>query len=387
MRFSCTHCGGITELEIIDTDYVGCGHCEEVVEVPKSRFDKNTVIAGDFVILEKIGIGGMGLVFKAHQISLERIVALKILKDSFCQNERFIHGFITEARSAAQLRHKNIVQAYAVGHDNGAFYIALEYIQGPTTADMMLQNHIFSEQEVLDIALQMSHALDHAWTNNQLLHRDIKPDNIMIDQNGHAKLMDLGLACPHMDSENGEADEVLGTPQYISPEQLTGCLMDFRGDQYSLGATLFHLLTNQFPFDGETATETALMNLNVEVTPPHLINPKISQSISKIVCKMMEKSPDKRFLSSQGLIEALESCRSPQKKKIIQKKKQTIEQLKTLQDNIHLDDILSPEEQRKLTKTKKPTHLKAQNSQFLKYSAIASISLFIISALIIFYQK
>ena len=101
----------------------------------------------------------------------------------------------------------------------------------------------------------------------------------------------------------------------------------------------------------------------------------------------MEKSPDKRFLSSQGLIEALESCRSPQKKKIIQKKKQTIEQLKTLQDNIHLDDILSPEEQRKLTKTKKPTHLKAQNSQFLKYSAIASISLFIISALIIFYQK
>ena len=146
MKFSFDHCRGITEIGLIEEEYVGCGHCDSILEVPKHRIDKNMLIAEDFVILEQIGIGGMGLVYKAHQISLERIVGLKILKDSFCQNEKLINGFITEARSAALLRHPNIVQAYAVGYDDGIFYIVMEYVEGPTTANMLLHNHKFSEK-------------------------------------------------------------------------------------------------------------------------------------------------------------------------------------------------------------------------------------------------
>ncbi|MCH2208085.1 MAG: protein kinase [Lentisphaerales bacterium] len=153
MKFSYDHCGDITEITLLDEEYVGFGHCDGIVEIPKHRFDKNMLISEDFVILEEIGIGGMDLVYRAHQISLERIAALKVLKDSFCQNQKLINGFITEASSATQLRHSNIIQAYAVGHKEGIFYIAMEYIEVPTAANMLLHNHTFSKKEIIKIAI------------------------------------------------------------------------------------------------------------------------------------------------------------------------------------------------------------------------------------------
>ncbi|MCM8534673.1 MAG: protein kinase [Lentisphaeraceae bacterium] len=373
MKFSCSHCGGITEVGVIESEYVGCGHCEEVVEVPKNRFDKGAVIAGDFVILEQIGIGGMGLVFKAHQISLERIVALKILKDSFSQDEKFINGFITEARSAAKLRHSNIVQAYAVGYDEGVFYIALEHVEGPTTAQMLLQNHRFSEKEVLKISIEISEALEHGWEKSQLLHRDIKPDNIMIDKAGNAKLMDLGLACPYNESLNEDEDEVLGTPQYISPEQLTGQLMDFRGDHYSLGATLYHLLTNEFPFNGEDASQTAMMHLNDPLTPPNQTKKNISEKFSNVICKMMAKSPDDRYRTSQELIHDLKACYA---------------QLSGSKRKVRLDGKPTRTRSRRKESAKpKSTPDRAHkqsvpHQNLLKYGTIAIVGLFVIIALV-----
>lgn len=373
MKFSCNHCGGITEIGLIEEEYVGCGHCDQVLEVPKHRFDKNMVIAGDFVILEQIGIGGMGLVYKAHQVSLERIVALKVLKESFCQNTKFIENFISEARAAAQLRHPNIVQAYAVGHDEGAFYIAMELVEGPTTANMLLDNYKFNEKEILKIATEISEALDYAWNSSQLLHRDIKPDNIMIDQNGKAMLMDLGLACNYTESVNEEDDVVLGTPQYISPEQLTGAMMDFRGDQYSLGATLYHLATNQYPFDGEDASQIAMKHLTDEVIPPKEINPSLSSSFSNLICKMMAKSPDDRFNKCSDLTAELMNCMQIRSKK-------------TLKSSRPVSSKRNKSSNRDTQKKVEKDIIKQDNTKYLKFAAIGVFILFGIISLILLFK-
>lgn len=285
-----------------------CGHCDEVVTVPRSRFATGSVI-GDFIILEEIGRGGMGVVYLAHQISLDRPAGLKILQENYANNPEFVVNFIKEARSAAKLNHPHIVQAYAVNEDEGVFYFAMEYIDGETMKAVLKRDKVIATDKAVTIIQQIAEALDCAWKEQKLIHRDIKPDNIMLTKNGRAKLADLGLSKVAGDNEDDDDDEIMGTPQYISPEHLTGAPMDVRSDIYSLGATFFHLVTGRFPYEGRTANEIARKHLEATLVPPHLVNPKVPEAISHIIVKMMKKNVNERYQDAEELVEDLRMFR------------------------------------------------------------------------------
>ena len=194
MRFQCPLCKEL--LLINDTEKgttVECSHCGKNVTVPASRTAPGSII-GDFIITREIGRGGMGIVYLAHQISLDRPAALKILADSYANNADFVVGFIKEARAAAKLNHPNIVQAYAVGDDDGMYYFAMEHVNGETMKNILARKKVLPVDQAIDIVRQIAEALDYAWQEEKLVHRDIKPDNIMLTSSGRAKLADLGLA-------------------------------------------------------------------------------------------------------------------------------------------------------------------------------------------------
>ncbi len=305
MRFQCPLCKGIVSAENSDMgSSVQCGHCGKPVTVPNSRTASGSVI-GDFIILHELGRGGMGVVYLAHQISLDRPAALKILAESYAKNAEYVVGFIKEARAAAKLNHPNIVQAYAVGDDDGIFYFAMEHVDGETMSNILKRESKLKVDQAIDIIRQIAEALDYAWQEEKLVHRDIKPDNIMLTSSGRAKLADLGLAKVGNENSRAEGDEVMGTPQYISPEQLTGDTLDNRTDIYCLGATFYHFLTGRFPYEGATAVEIARQHLEGTLVPPSQADPGIPEAVSRVVVKMMAKDPAQRYQSAGKLAEDL----------------------------------------------------------------------------------
>jgi serine/threonine protein kinase len=305
MRFQCPFCRGVVSAknEQMGQD-VQCGHCDEIVSVPNARLATGAVI-GDFALLEELGRGGMGVVYLAHQISLDRPAALKILQDSYANNAEFVVNFIKEARSAAKLNHPHIVQAYAVGEDEGIFYYAMEYINGDTMKDVLKRDKIIPIDKAVTIVQQIAEALDCAWKEQKLIHRDIKPDNIILAKNNRAKLADLGLSRVAGDIEDDDDDEIMGTPQYISPEHLTGAPMDVRSDIYSLGATFYQFVTGRFPYEGRTANEIARKHLEASLVPPQLVNLKVPEAIGQIIIKMMKKNVSERYQDAEELVEDL----------------------------------------------------------------------------------
>lgn len=310
MRFVCSKCNGIIEVENSERgNPVGCGHCGKFVVVPEKQIATNVVLNNDFVLRDTLGQGGVGTVYRADQISLDRPVALKILMEQFAQDKNFIEDFIREARAAARLNHPNIVQSFAVGQDDGVFFCAMELVEGETLKQIIEREERTSIQFSLQIMRQMAEALDFAWKNQKLVHRDIKPDNIMLAGGGTAKLADLGLARVATDIEE-ESDEIMGTPQYISPEQLIGSKTDVRTDIYSLGATWYHAITGQFPFDGDSPQDIARKHLEEPLTPPDQINPDIPKTISVMITKMMAKHPDDRYKDAEELIQDIKLASS-----------------------------------------------------------------------------
>ncbi len=302
MRFVCSKCGGIIDVDSSERgNPVGCGHCNKFVVVPEKKIATNIIVNGDFVLKEKLGQGGVGTVYKAHQISLDRPVALKILMEQFIQDKTFVEDFIREARSAARLNHPNIVQAFAVGQDEGLFFCAMELVVGETLKDVIGRDNKVTVDFSIQVMRQMAEALDFAWKNQKLVHRDIKPDNIMITASGVSKLADLGLARVATDVEE-DSEEIMGTPQYISPEQLIGAKTDVRTDIYSLGATWYHCITGDFPFDGDSPQDIAKKHLEEKLTPPIEVNPDIPENISMMICKMMAKHPDDRYRDAEELL-------------------------------------------------------------------------------------
>lgn len=309
MRFQCPFCRGIVAVENSDLGIdVQCGYCGEVVTVPYSRVATGSVIA-DFIILQELGRGGMGIVYLTHQISLDRPAALKILSDSYANNAEFVVNFIKEARSAAKLNHPHIVQAFAVGEDEGIFYFAMEFIDGETMKSVLKREKVLTVDKAITVIQQIAEALDYAWKEQKLIHRDIKPDNIMMTKNGRAKLADLGLSRVAGEIDDSESDEVMGTPQYISPEHLTGAPMDNRSDIYSLGASFFHLVTGKFPFEGKSASEIARKHLDEKLIPPSDINRDVPESVSRIIVKMMEKNIKDRYQDASELVDDLRMAR------------------------------------------------------------------------------
>ncbi len=303
MRYLCSHCSGIVTGEAGAEQE--CPHCKEKAVAPAHSTDPGAVI-GDFAIIRELGRGGVGIIFLARQISLDRQVALKILQKKFAENKEYIEGFFREARVAAQISHPNIVQAYAVGEDNGIYYFAMEFIDGCTMKHVLRQEGKIEPKRAAEIISEVADALDFAWTERQMVHQDIKPDNIMLTSRGKTKLADLGLArLASREVDFEDEDEVMGTPQYISPEQLTGVPTDVRSDIYSLGATFYHLVTGQFPYTGKDGNEIARQHVYGTFVPPKDILPELPDELNRIITRMMEKQADSRYQSAGELRDEL----------------------------------------------------------------------------------
>jgi serine/threonine protein kinase len=267
-------------------------------------------VIDDFAILQLVGQGGMGDVYLAHQFSLDRLVALKILKAQFLEDPKFKEEFVQEARSVASLNHPNIIRAYKVGFEDGRLFFAMEYVEGENLNDILKADGAIEPSRVLEIAIDVAQALGYAWETSRLIHRDIKPDNIMISADGIAKVMDLGLSRRAGDVYD-DSDIISGTPQYISPEQIMGDPMDIRGDFYSMGATLYHLVTGRFLFDG---TLEEMIKKHMTEKPPSLKQtaPHVSEAFGRIIRKLVAKKPEDRYQDAESLVKDLKKAQSSQ---------------------------------------------------------------------------
>ena len=262
-----------------------------------------------YVMLEKLGQGAMGVVYKALQTRLNRHVAIKLLKGKKTNDAGFFAQLEREARLAAKLSHNNIVQAIDIGSAGKFHYFVMELIDGKTIQDeMKAGKKRYEEKEAVEIILQIAQALDHA-SKRGLVHRDIKPANIVMTSDGIAKLADLGMARENTDeaANTREKGMIIGTPNYIAPEQVQGKSdIDTRADIYSLGGTLYHMVTGQPPFIGNTVVEVLKMHEKAELVPPDHLNDSLSAGLGEVVEMMMAKDRNMRYGSPEALIKDLE---------------------------------------------------------------------------------
>ena len=302
MRFQCPFCSYITENEISQLGQkVSCPSCKQSIMIPSDNRQQGCVI-GDFILREKLGAGSLATVFKSTQISLGREVALKVLSNEYT-DFKGVSDFLKEARAAAKLNHPNLVQAYAVGEDNGSCYLAMDYVKGQTLKDIIQSDEEIPIDKALHIIQQIAEALYYAWEEAEMIHRDVKPDNIMINLEGMAKLTDLGLAMNKSDWH--EDMDISGSPSYMSPEQFAGESLDTRSDIYSLGVTLYQILTRKLPFDGSTIRTIAKQHFQEEAVAVNKINSDIPATAATIVKIMIAKSPDDRFCDMEELLKAI----------------------------------------------------------------------------------
>jgi len=263
---------------------------------------------GHFELLEQIGKGGMATVYLAYDPSLNRKVAIKLLDEELAKADpQFVENFIHEAQTAAGINHPNIVQIYFVGEENGSYYIAMELLAGKSLDEIMKEKGPQSEASVIKIGIEMAEALKAAYTN-EMIHGDIKPQNIFITDSGTAKLLDFGLAKMANIEATQESDgSVWGSAYYISPERVGHKAEDFRSDIYSLGATLFHTLVGHPPFDADTPGELAQKRLSEKAPSLRSIDPNISVGTEQLIARMLSKSTFLRHLDYDSLLKDLRS--------------------------------------------------------------------------------
>ena len=256
------------------------------------------LIADRYEILEKVGTGGMADVYKSKDHTLNRYVAVKVLKQEFSENANFVSKFRVEAQAAAGLMHPNIVNVYDVGEEKGIYYIVMELVDGITLKNYIAKRGRLGYKEAVSIALQVSMGLEAAHRNH-IIHRDIKPQNIIISRDGKVKVTDFGIA--KAATSDTITSNVMGSVHYTSPEQARGGFSDEKSDVYSLGVTLYEMLTGEVPFDGETTVAIAIRHIQEAMPSPKKLNPDIPYSVDQIVLKCCEKSPDRRYQNMQEL--------------------------------------------------------------------------------------
>jgi eukaryotic-like serine/threonine-protein kinase len=291
-----------------------------------------------YKIMGKLGSGAMAVVYKARQLSLDRIVAVKILPKRFVENQDYIDRFFKEGKIAAKLNHNNIVQAIDVGRAGDLYYFVMEYVEGKTLYDDLSKGKVFGEEDALDIIIQLVNALDHAHSNG-MIHRDVKPKNVMINAAGVVKLADMGLARETSDliSAKNEQGKAFGTPYYIAPEQIRGKMdIDGRADIYALGATFFHMVTGRVPFDGDTPSDVMRKHLKEPLTPPDHINVSLSSGIAEVIEVMMAKKKKDRYDNAKEVLIDLEAIRNGQPP-VLARRKFDMESLEELQKGILVD--------------------------------------------------
>ena len=260
-----------------------------------------------YEILELIGTGGMAVVYKARCNRLNRLVAIKILKEELSKDEEFRRRFHAESQAVAMMSHPNIVAVYDVSHSDNIDYIVMELIEGITLKQYMEQKGTLNWREALHFATQIAKALEHAHSRG-IIHRDIKPHNIMVLKDGSVKVADFGIA-QMATAQNTLTREALGSVHYISPEQAKGAHVDARTDLYSLGVVMYEMLTGRPPFDGDTPVSVAIQHINAKATPPRELNPSIPLGLEQITMHAMTADRDKRYANATQMLEDLERFR------------------------------------------------------------------------------
>lgn len=266
------------------------------------------ILGNRYEIIEKVGNGGMATVYKATDLVLKRYVAVKVLKDEFTTDEEFIKRFETEAQSAAKLVHPNIVSIFDVGIDNGIYYIVMELIQGKTLKEIILEERgPLPWKWSVNVAIQIASALEMAHKNN-IIHRDIKPHNIIITEDGIAKVTDFGIAKAVSNSTITAFGKTIGSVHYFSPEHARGGYTDAKSDLYSLGVVLYEMVTGKVPFDADTPVSVALKHMQEDPVPPIEENPNLPEAINKIILKALKKDPMLRYQTSTELLQDLRTA-------------------------------------------------------------------------------
>jgi serine/threonine protein kinase len=266
---------------------------------------------GGYEILGKLGDGGLGSVYRARQISMGRIVALKVLHKKWMKDEEFKKRFLLEARLVGRLSHQNLIQVYDVGREKDSYYFSMEFVDGETIEQMVDRDGPMPVDRALEIIIQVLRAITYI-ARHKIVHRDIKPGNIMLTRSGIAKLGDFGFVKSKFDPLLSTEGEVLGTPDYISPEQALGQTdIDWRSDVYALGATLYHMLTGRPPFGG-TSSEVMQKHIREDPPDPREIVKDLPEPVAHLLKKIMEKNPEERCQSTQEVFEDIELVRMGQ---------------------------------------------------------------------------
>ena len=305
ISFKCSSCRVKLGVDVV---YAGrsmyCPQCQEKIQIPKAGLGTWSTL-GDFRLIEEIGVGSTGKVYLVKQVSMDRELALKILNPEISAKPEFLEQFYKEVKIIAKLIHPNIVTAFKAGEDSGYHYLAMTYVPGGTVEDHILENGPLPEKDALSNTLECALGLEYAWEKERILHLDIKPENLMLDKKGKIKIADLGIArCLNdmMENEN----RVVGTPAFMSPEQASGSSdLDCRSDIFSLGGTLYFMLTGKTPFGKGSVKEILQRVTNQDLIDPRTYNKDISSGVVDLLNKMMSKNRSDRFSSWSHLIEHL----------------------------------------------------------------------------------
>jgi eukaryotic-like serine/threonine-protein kinase len=271
------------------------------------RLDAETVVDGRYRVLDRVGSGGMAEVYVAQDLQLGRKVALKILYRRFAEDREFVERFRREASSAAGLQHQHVVSVYDRGEYDGTYYIAMEYLEGRSLKTIIRQEAPLDPDRAVDLTIQVLRAARFAHRRG-IIHRDLKPHNVIVDEEGRAKVTDFGIARAGA-SDMTQTGSIMGTAQYLSPEQAQGMAVSAASDLYSVGIILYELLTGRVPFEGESAVTIALKQVNERPTPPTVYNSAVTPELEAVVMRALEKEPARRFQDADEFIAALQAAR------------------------------------------------------------------------------
>src|ERR1700760_842117 len=272
-----------------------------------SEFDAGAIIDGRYRVLSRVGAGGMADVYLAQDEQLGRQVALKLLHRRFAEDPGFVERFRREAQAAAGLQHPNVVSVYDRGQFEDTYYIAMEYLPGRSLKQVIRDEAPLEPVRAIDIAIQILRAARFAHRRG-IIHRDLKPHNVIVDDSGHAKVTDFGIARAGA-SDMTETGSIMGTAQYLSPEQAQGHVVNVQSDLYSVGVILYEMLTARVPFDAESAVTIALKHVSEAPTPPRALNPAIPPELEQVVLWTLNKDPADRPVDADQLITVLDHCR------------------------------------------------------------------------------
>lgn len=330
-------------------------------------------IGNRYEILEKIGNGGMATVYKAKCHVLNRFVAVKVLKEEFTTDEEFIRRFNIEAQSAAGLTHPNIVSVYDVGHEDNIYYIVMELIQGKTLKQIISESGILPWKWSVNIAIQIASALEAAHKNN-IVHRDIKPHNIIITEDGVAKVTDFGIAKAVSNSTITAFGTTIGSVHYFSPEHARGGYTDAKSDLYSLGIVMYEMLTGRVPFDADTPVSIALKHMQEKPVEPIKLNPSIPFAVNQIIMKAMRKDPNERYQSATEMLRDLNAALKNPEGNFVEN--ENIDMNRTQVMGTITDDML--EKNKKVEEHKKQSKLKQYFEKHPKMKIVMLVAIFIL---------